>query len=265
MNNIVPNESYELTTLKDYIKCFKYYSSVSNSNSQDYTIFPEGYFEIIFQFGKEISYKNSSTKNWKRLPKAFIGGLHNKSFKIRTYNNSQFFSVCFRRGKAKYFLPNELSFYKNQSISIYDIWGKAGFKLINQLSSEKNNSLRVNLIARFLLTKLEKKDSAIENSLHFIIKKKGIISIRHLADFANLSVSQYRNRFCKEIGISPKEFTRIIRINSLISEYPKIKSTNPLTEIAHQYEYFDQSHFVKDFKSLTSYTPKKYFHSFNIR
>jgi methylphosphotriester-DNA--protein-cysteine methyltransferase len=58
-------------------------------------------------------------------------------------------------------------------------------------------------------------------------------------------------------GFSPKLFSRIIRFQSALNHYGK--KEKKLTEIAYDAGYYDQSHFIQDFKEFSGHSPKEYF------
>ncbi len=68
---------------------------------------------------------------------------------------------------------------------------------------------------------------------------------------------QFERKFKQFSGFSPKLFSRIIRFQSAIKKYDDKKM--PLTEIAYECGYYDQSHFIHDFKEFSGYSPMQYF------
>ena len=75
-----------------------------------------------------------------------------------------------------------------------------------------------------------------------------------------IGLRRLEQRFKKEIGISPKLFSRTIRVNNAI-EQMKVKTGKSLTQLALENNYFDQSHFINDFKQFTGYSPSKFLKS----
>jgi AraC-like DNA-binding protein len=59
------------------------------------------------------------------------------------------------------------------------------------------------------------------------------------------------------MGKSPKQFIRIVRFQEVLRRL-SLGDNSYLTEYAYNNGYFDQSHFIKDFKSLSGYTPKEF-------
>ena len=58
------------------------------------------------------------------------------------------------------------------------------------------------------------------------------------------------------MGASPKKFASIVRLKNLLQQYP---NTGSLTELAYEAGFYDQAHFIKEFKAFTGDTPENYF------
>lgn len=90
-----------------------------------------------------------------------------------------------------------------------------------------------------------------------ISKKKGILTISELEKLTGYS-SRYINLiFTEELGVSAKQFSRIIKLQTMIDLMNSGAVTN-LSKFAAGFNYFDQSHFIHDFKNFTNETPSNY-------
>jgi AraC-like DNA-binding protein len=70
-----------------------------------------------------------------------------------------------------------------------------------------------------------------------------------------ISQSPFEKRFRKVVGTTAKKFASIVRFNSVLDNLSKSKS---LTEICYENNFFDQAHFIKDFKQFTGDTPENF-------
>ncbi len=82
----------------------------------------------------------------------------------------------------------------------------------------------------------------------------GNIAIEQIAATCAISLRQLRRDFATYIGLSPKQYANVIRINSLV----KALSKDELIEQALNGGFFDQSHFNKMFKQILHVTPSQY-------
>ena len=114
------------------------------------------------------------------------------------------------------------------------------------------------MIESFLLINLTKKDGQelITITVEIIKKHACDIKIMVLAEQLYISQSQLEKRFRKIVGASPKKFASIVRLTNVLDSAPNCDS---MTKLGLQAGYFDQAHFIKDFKSFTGITPERYF------
>jgi AraC-like DNA-binding protein len=84
----------------------------------------------------------------------------------------------------------------------------------------------------------------------------GNLRIKELATSLAISQDPFEKRFRRVIGTSPKQFSNIVRLKHVIEGYQPALS---LTDTALAAGYFDQAHFIKEFKSFTGQTPKDFF------
>jgi len=88
-----------------------------------------------------------------------------------------------------------------------------------------------------------------------IYQSRGTIKIKELNEKLFISQSPFEKRFKKIVGTSAKKFSSIVRFNSVIDNMYEAKS---LVEICYENNFFDQAHFIKDFKQFTGNTPENF-------
>jgi AraC-like DNA-binding protein len=69
--------------------------------------------------------------------------------------------------------------------------------------------------------------------------------------------------FVKQIGTSPKQLGKLIRLQSALKMLLNEEGES-LTHIAYQHDYYDQAHFIKDFKAFTGVAPKDFLGNENM-
>ncbi|HEX2898290.1 MAG TPA: helix-turn-helix domain-containing protein [Bacteroidia bacterium] len=72
-----------------------------------------------------------------------------------------------------------------------------------------------------------------------------------------ISMRQLERTFKDHAGFSPKTYARILRFQSTTKEYGNTHKT--LTDIALDCGYYDQAHFIHDFRQFSGYAPGDYF------
>lgn len=254
-SNLTVNK-YSPNALKKYIRSINVYRFKGNSQVR---FNPNGIFEIVFQSNSNFEHRTSYSSGWEKRPTSFVGGLHNESYDVKLNGKDGYcISVEFMPNTAKLFILEGLHNFKNNLIDISEIWGVSGLELSSQLKEVKSNKKRVDLIEVFFSDRfINRPKSVIDQSLESIHSSNGFVNMTELAKSVELSDAHFRCRFNQEIGISPSQYCKILRINSSLT-YLKSKSSKSLTELSYQLGYFDQSHFIKDFKSIIGTSPKNH-------
>jgi AraC-like DNA-binding protein len=185
-----------------------------------------------------------------------------KTVRLINYNqNSANIIIIFKAAGASAFFKEPLHEFFEKSIPLEDIIKRTETERIEeQLVLAKDNYDRISIIEQFLLTKFQnrKPDQLVEAALQRIHITNGQYPIIQLAYSLHISQDAFEKRFRKVVGASPKQFSSIIRMKSIISQKQKTVS---FTEMALNNGYFDQSHFNKDFKLFTGLSPTDFYKS----
>ena len=87
-------------------------------------------------------------------------------------------------------------------------------------------------------------------------------SIANLAAINQTGYKKIDRLFRRHIGLSPKLYARIVRLNQCMLARQQNKKQR-LTDIAYQSNFFDQTHFTKEVKHLTGMLPSEIFNRQN--
>jgi AraC-like DNA-binding protein len=123
-----------------------------------------------------------------------------------------------------------------------------------------STAARVEILTAFLEKKFasnQTKDTRIQQAIRHVIHTNGANTIEALAREFNISRRQFERKFKEHSGFNPKLYSRIIRFQSALRQYGD--SSRNLTDIAYDCGYYDQSHFIHDFKAFSGYHPKQFF------
>lgn len=146
----------------------------------------------------------------------------------------------------------------NLSVSLYDVFDQAGVsETEDRLAAASTDAERIASVTHFLLSQLRQQqtDRLIVEAVRRIYAAQGHVRIRELATDLHISQSPFEKRFRKLVGTTPKKFASIVRFHAVLDELGKTKS---LTEICYENHFFDQAHFIRDFKKYTGDTPESF-------
>jgi AraC-like DNA-binding protein len=96
----------------------------------------------------------------------------------------------------------------------------------------------------------------LSNVTDHIIEKKGMVDIESVALTHHITRRHLEREFKRVIGLSPKYFARIIQFNYIFEAMQT--QDNTWVDVALNSGYFDQSHFIRNFKAFTGESPSQY-------
>lgn len=244
--------------LSDYVRFFWFLEgSATEQKPFDHRILADPCPEFIFYYKGQFRYKTDSGPET-TLASGIFGQKQTYS-KVASKEDFGIFGIYL----YPHALPQLFCFpayeVTNQSADIKSICGKAGEILEEEIMLASNNHHRVKLASDFLEARLKNvkpEYTKILSSIKEISNSCPLTSIKTLAYNHSLSLRQFERKFREFSGFSPKLFLRIIRFNSIIKRTFENKS---LTEVAYEYGYYDQAHFIRDFQKFSGYRPKEYF------
>ena len=239
--------------LKPYIK---YFVISENESEREYKILPSSGLVIGFQYKGQLSIINDNTANI--LNASGITGITD-SYKI--FKNSADIGtvlVYFTETGFTHFASHPANELFNLSLSLVDIFEKESVREVEEkLLFASTDGRRIEIVEKFLISQLKdiKTDKLIVEAVKLIYETKGSIRIKELNNRLLISQSPFEKRFRKLVGTTPKKFASIVRFNTVLDHLTETKS---LTEICYENNFFDQAHFIKDFKQFTGSTPENF-------
>ncbi|MGV3460098.1 MAG: DUF6597 domain-containing transcriptional factor [Flavobacterium sp.] len=233
--------------------------TAEESNGRE-RIFPDGCIEIIFNHRDRFRKYDSET-DFHIQPPAFIHGQLKTYFELEPTGNVGIFSARLHPAGLRPFVNFDIDTFTGATLTFTDVWGDDGAKLEQALMACADNNQRVSALENFLLEKrdsLKVDNQPVEFCVDAIIDSVGAISIENVADNLGISQRQLERRFTAAVGISPKLFARITRFQNVL-QLIENKAFKSFTATAYDGGFYDQAHFIKDFKDFTGLNPKQYF------
>lgn len=245
--------------LEPYIRL--YWSLESSLKPEEYhiqRIVPSGLPEIIF-YENNIPDSTAECGNTKSLSQ--ICGQKNNFFDLTLSGKTKLFSIVFQPYGLSAILDIPVSELLNQTLPLRYLLGKQIDELEYRILEAKSIESKIGIVEQYLKKLLSQKQDYNLPRISHSIKNIGCRSIFEqipvLASNACLSRKQFERNFTEKVGISPKQFMRVVRFQRALyirQNSPTIKQT----ELAYDAGYYDQSHMISEFRLLSGYTPKQY-------
>ncbi len=152
-------------------------------------------------------------------------------------------------------LPTEL--LTDTALDAREVLGRAPDVLYQELSAATSEA-RVPLIERYLSSRLPLAlpRHAVTDAAQAIRHMRGRVRLHDLVADSGLGERQFERRFREQMGIAPKLYARVARLNFALH----LKRSQPLltwARISQEAGYFDQTHLGKDFKALAGAAPSR--------
>jgi AraC-like DNA-binding protein len=245
--------------LAKYVRIFWVYEGeASDAEPYIYRGFADGCTELVFHYRGPFDSVSIGGKREKSL----AAGLHaqSRTFTRWIVNENWAIFGCYL---YPYSIPRIFGFPANDlSDNLTDlrsILGVEGGELEERIMTAADNRARVSILAAFLSRRLESDKRELPpvfTSINRIIETRGLADVRALSSDFCLSHRQFERKFKEFSGFSPKLYSRIVRFGTTLKYYGSGRS---LTDIAYECGYYDQSHFISDFREFSGYNPGVYF------
>ena len=156
---------------------------------------------------------------------------------------------------------------KNEELSINDIWGEQeGQLLFEELEAMPTSEGMIDVFERYFLKQLSKREFSSKNIGAHLRVGHTYPSLGALSKECGYSERWLQKQYLEVFGESFKHiqknarFIKTLRLmnNAVLQGESDLK----FVSIAYQCDYFDQTHFIKEFKKFTGLTPSYYFHTF---
>ncbi|TFF34488.1 helix-turn-helix domain-containing protein [Mucilaginibacter psychrotolerans] len=229
-----------------------------NEQAATYRVLPDTSLVIGFQYRGNLAYVDDEGAN--PLATAGITGLMDTSRVFQNTAGVGSVLVIFRENGAARFLSTPLNQLFGESLSLEHFFDRNALaELEEKLAAVSGDQQRIHLVEQFLITHLHNRqtDLLVSRALEYIHQSKGTIRMGELAKLLHISASPLEKRFRQEVGASPKKFATIVRARNVLAAMEQGNQ--------HYAEYlsafYDQAHFIKDFKKFAAVTPEQYLKS----
>jgi len=224
------------------------------------SIIPDGCMEMIFHHGDPYKQYTGDGKSLIQ-PRCFVIGQLTRPLEIEPTGKTDIFSVRFHPYGFLPLTSIPIKEMENTAVPLERLFGRDGKDIEEKILNAHSVKERINLIEIFLLNKLERLetiDHIVRSTVNTLLTGNEQISIDELSDQINVSRRQLERKFYLAVGMSPKKLLKILRLQAALHNL-LTKGSSTFTSLAYENDYYDQAHFIKDFKELVGVTPKEFY------
>lgn len=194
-----------------------------------------------------------------RLPDLTLTGILAAARHMRTHARSGIVLAQFRPAGAAAFFRTSLDELSGSTIPLDALVTRADVeRLGDRVGSQRDHRQRAAVVEEFLLERLaaDRSDSIVTTAVSAIESARGALRMASLADQLGIGQNSLERRFRRAIGTSPKQLASLVRVRHAITIG---RRGAPWSRVAHEAGYFDQSHFIRDFRAVTGQAPTRFF------
>jgi AraC-like DNA-binding protein len=189
-----------------------------------------------------------------------VVGIVKGRFSVLLREQGAVFGVKFRPGAYYPFLKSSVSAITNRVIPFHEAFGMSSEALEQQLFTQDTPEQMIPFAEAFLRECLPDPDYNIDfinTIIQCIQSDKSIVKVDDIVSRFPIHKRQFQILFRQYVGVSPKWIIQRYRLHEAVEKMAEDDITD-WSKFALELGYYDQSHFIKDFKAIVGKSPETY-------
>lgn len=248
--------------LSSFVELFWFYDGYSPGPHSKERLMPDGSVELVINLKEDEAriYDREKLDKYQRHPGALLCGPHSSFFVIDTSQQASVIGVHFKPGGAFPFFKMPAGELHNLHVSLEDLWGHEAGLLRERLLEAQTPENKFQVLEECLLEQacrpLER-HRAVDCALGLFRNIHTSPAMADVSDQIGISSRHFIQLFSNEVGLTPKLFARVRRFQQVLQQI-RTGSDFSWADMAAGCGYFDQAHFIHDFKEFSGINPTTY-------
>ena len=249
--------------LKKYVQYFLFLRK-SDSNLINYTTFPNSnlclaiYRQNSVNYTSDISINRCNIEPGSKSFTSRIYGFHAMPFNVSIDTDLDQICIVFHPASLRAFTDEKYSEMHGNNAAFEQIFGTSTLHSLEMIFGQTDPKLRARELERILLNKLHSEvPTKLREALHYINLANIVnceLTIGTLCKKLDISDTTLFRLFKNHVGQNAQKFLKTVRFRNVLAEV--LKQDKPFTELGYRNHYYDQAHFIRDFKAFTGHPPK---------
>jgi AraC-like DNA-binding protein len=247
--------------LNRFVELFIYFNGIQHEHTVD-RFLPNGDVEVLIDFhdGPQFIYDNDSLKEIQACRHVWASGVRTEPITIPSGTNAEMMVIAFKRGMAAPFFPFPMNEIRDSVVDADLVWGSDFGDIREQMLSTRNIPARFRMMENFLVSKFGSKmevNPCVEFAIREMSERPDALNIAIMNNKIGYSQKHFTEMFRKSVGVNPKSYLKIMRFQKAVKT---IDGTTDIDwgTIAQECGFYDQAHFINDFKHFSGFTPDQY-------
>lgn len=245
--------------LRNYVKCYYVFETDGQQIISDHA-FATGCIEVMFNLHGS-HWKTEVRGKFIQTSRVELWGQIIRPLPLRLAGKSLMLGIRFHPMGASLFLNDDVSLFNDQVADLRSVMGATLDELYQQLQDAHHIKARINLLETFVHSRIalaaKRKDMSmlVKMVMNELTMDDFFDNIDNVASRYGITSRYLQKVFRQHTGLTPKLFSKINRFQKSLALIGN--SDMSLTSIAYQSGYFDQSHFIREFRTFTGNTPSR--------
>ena len=247
--------------LSRFVEQLWYYQDQPKPHQKE-RLMPDGCACLIINLNQDETrlYDADDVSKMNRLSGCTVGGPRTECFVIDTNEQTCVIGASFRAGGAVPFLRLPSDELHNQQVDLEDLWGNLARELRERTLAAKSPEDKLRVVELALLERaagMFTGQPVVEFAVESFLTAPATAKITQVADKTGFSSRRFIELFKQHVGMTPKLFCRVRRFQKVLRRITSGKPVN-WSAVALDGGYFDQAHFIHDFRAFSGINPSKY-------
>lgn len=246
--------------LRPYVDCYWSLSADQPLATRD-RILPDGKLELVFHHAEPFRRVTGGNRLVDQ-PGLLLAGPMHTALLLETPRRARLIAVRFFPWGLRAFLRAPVYELNGLYLDAAEAWGRTATELAESLAGRAEPADAIGELQSFLLENLLERDLTLAmRCVRELEYTGGRATVRALASRYDVSERQLERRMRDAVGLSPKEFARVVRLRRFVQSL----QSNPggLADAAQRAGYYDQPHLNREFKALVGVSPGDYLRELN--
>ena len=247
--------------LSDFVDLFWLYEGYTQPHAKE-RLLPTGTMELVVNLREDrirIGDRQDNDRS-QSFRGAVVCGVQSEFFVLETAQQESVIGVHFKPGGAFPFLHLNAGELLDAHVSLESLWGARAVTLRDRLLEAASPAAKFRILEQTLLAQADRaleRHPAVTFALQDLQRVPNVRTVSDMAEYVGLCQRRFIQVFTEEVGMTPKLFSRVRRFQEVL-HLVESQRTIEWAHVAAACGYYDQAHFIHDFRAFSGLNPTVY-------